>query len=438
MKTDWETIYNRFDPEEPVPFAHHEWRVRRRYSPLEQLNPQLNRPFGDKRFVIIGTVGTGKSTELLALAESRIERDFVVVVDLWSFFDRLGDPSALDHIQPWEAIFLTGIHIYRAAMERGHTWSSERTDALQKARQAFEPAEASSIDIFKLAQAITVVVGGALGGVATPIATGLSKLAAVGKWTVQVGRRAKVQEQDEKVQTLLNAVNALLGDLNAQGKRVACFIDGLDRVRALDTVEHLFTESTLLGHLNCATVMTGPILIRREGLGGALRQFKVQVLSNVPVLDREAPLSGVTTNGSHFFRKAWSARTQDGDLSHAIPEPLLDQLAWASGGRARNFMRMIREVVQESYSAQLDVTTQDIIEAVIDQQRRDLEMGINLGHLELLKKVVLNKGQLPEDERILDLLKRFWLLPYPNESEWYYPNPLLLLVKLKDALNTVG
>jgi hypothetical protein len=433
MKTPWEDIHARFDPAEPVPIEHKDWRVARKYSPADSLKVELNRPFGDKRFLIIGTVGTGKSTELYQLAESRTEREFVVVVDLWQFFEGLGDADALNHIQPWEVVFLIGLHVFQAAQAQGHTWSKERIKALETARRKFDEADASAtLSVPKLAAAVTVMVGGLLGGApavgAGAIAPGLAKIAGSGDWNVPLGRRTRALDQDERVKGLLAAVNALIGELNGRGRRVACFIDGLDRVREFATVKSLFVESSLLGKLACTTVLTGPILVRRRGLGGVMRTFDVKVLANVPVLQQGGP-TVVTEVGAHFFTEAWRVRTQELGAVDAIPTDQLKRLAWASGGRARQFVKMIREVAEASYDAGLDVSTDAIIEAVIDQQRRDLELGINRADVALLRSV-LEDHALPEGDRVVDLLESFWLLPYPNESEWYHPHPLLMLNKL--------
>lgn len=446
MKTDWEAIYGLFDPEEPVPIEHPEWRVPRPYNPADQLQPALNRPFGDKRFLIIGTVGTGKSTELHQVAEARSERDFVVVVDLWHHFaERVGDPAALNAVQPWEVVFLIGLHLLRAADERGHRWPAARVQALADARASFaSSAEEPTVDIPKLASAVSVLVGGALDGGAALAVRGIGKIAGTARWTLPIGRRARALDQEPRVQDMLAAVNALIGDLQSTyGKRVALFVDGLDRVRDLETVRQLFVESSLLGKLVCTTVMTGPIVVRRQGLGGALRSFDARVLANVPVIapgstppDDDDLAATLTDHGRDFFRKAWSSRVEAlGEAAlGAIPDAQLDRLAWASGGRAREFVRLVRMVAERSYDAAVDVTVAAIVDAVIDARRRTFEMGINRHHLELLQAVHDDPGhELPDDPAIGELLDRYWLLPYPNESEWYAPNPLLMLRKLRGS-----
>jgi len=452
MTTDWESIYERFDPEEPVPIEHPEWRAPRPYSPADQLKPELNRPFGGKRFLIIGTVGAGKSTELHQLAEARTERDFVVVVDLWHHFaERVGDPAALNSLQPWEVVFLVGLHIMRAAAERGHAWPAIRSNALAEARDSFSNSpDEPKVDVAKLAAAVSVMIGGTLSGAGGAIAAGIARIAGTARWMLPIGRRPPALDQEPRVQDMLAAVNALIGDLQATyNKRVALCVDGLDRVRDLDTVHQLFVESSLLGKLDCATILTGPIAVRRAGLGGALRNFDARILANVPVMTPgaeapELPRIGdvLTDRGRAFFSTAWRVRVEglEPDATRAIPSAELDRIAWASGGRAREFVRMVRMVAERSYDASVDATTPAIVDDVIDARRRTYELGINQRHLSLLRDVHGDpSGDLPDDsDEVTQMLDRYWLLPYPNESAWYAPNPLLMLRKLRGSGGSDG
>lgn len=441
MKTDWAQIHARFDPEEPISLAHPDWRVARPYNPADQIRPALNRPFGAKRFLIVGTVGTGKSTELLQLAEARTERDFVVVVDLWQhFLDKVGDRSALDHVQPWEVVFLIGLHLYRAAEARGHRWSGEATDRLARARGRFADDKAGpTFDVAQLAKSVTVLVGGVLDGGAAATATALAAVAGTGKWSLPIGRWQRATDQDERVQDMLAAVNALIAEVQSSGKRVSLFIDGLDRVREVETVHNLFVESSLLGKLSCTTVLTGPIVVRRAGFGAAIRGFETWVLANVPVLDPRDGATTLTATGRDFFRSAWRRRVEALGCVDAVPEVLLDRLAWASGGRAREFVRLIRMVAERTYDAGLDVTTRVIVDDALDARRRIFELGVNRRHIEVLEGVLADpRHQLPDDPEATRLLHSFWLLPYPNESEWYFPHPLLLMAKLRGSLGSVG
>src|SRR5687768_3948915 len=92
----WEQIYRRFEPEKPP--RDPSWRVERHYSPAGKILADLRRPFGGKRYLVYGTVGSGKTTELLWLSRQRAQDSFVIFVDLYAHFqEKLGDPDALQN-----------------------------------------------------------------------------------------------------------------------------------------------------------------------------------------------------------------------------------------------------------------------------------------------------------------------------------------------------
>ncbi len=65
----WQQIYERFDPERPA-YDPAE-RADRPRSPAAKIVNTLNAPFADARFLLTGTIGTGKTTELYRVAEQR-------------------------------------------------------------------------------------------------------------------------------------------------------------------------------------------------------------------------------------------------------------------------------------------------------------------------------------------------------------------------------
>ena len=78
----WEALYHRFDPK--VPAVQMKWRSERPLSPTAAVSKALDRPFGIPRVLMTGTTGTGKTTELLHIAEGRARKEFVVFLDLVS------------------------------------------------------------------------------------------------------------------------------------------------------------------------------------------------------------------------------------------------------------------------------------------------------------------------------------------------------------------
>src|SRR5262249_35789335 len=101
----WEQVYARFDPERPAEQAAD--RVDRPGSPAAKIIEALDRPFVQPRVLFTGTVGTGKTTELLRVIEARRKSELVVFLDLERHFSEVvKDPAALQRVSPWEVCFL--------------------------------------------------------------------------------------------------------------------------------------------------------------------------------------------------------------------------------------------------------------------------------------------------------------------------------------------
>lgn len=86
---------------------------------------------------------------------------------------------------------------------------------------------------------------------------------------------------------------------------------------------------------------------------------------------------------------------------------------------------MLAEV---GWTSDAERATRRLVDKVLDEARRLLEMGLDKGHIEVLEEIAADPlRRLPADPRARDLLSYGQLLPYPNESEWYYPHPLLTM-----------
>lgn len=441
----WVDVYNRFELDEPV--IDSQLRARREYSPRQDIVKALQKPYGrtKRRFLMIGTVGTGKTTELFAIAEDVASTHFVVLLDIWRHYDELvGNNAALQHIEPWEILLLVGLAVYKAAQVRfGHVWRQSDHGALASAIKDFFPTsgkDGPGIDLASLANSLVAWASGVVGDATTAgLGTGLkllSKVTESTKWELPLlhrsGRKA-IPEEDPRVDRLLKAVNGLLHVVERDYRKVALFLDGLDRITEQQTTRDIFTESRLLTRIDCNMVLTGPIALRQDGIAHMVYGVEPKVLANVPVLRREDP----TQHGAGvlFMRELFRRRIADlppppglTDTTATIPPDLLARLAYYSGGRARDFIRLIRNVADRAFEADLAVVSGTIVDECIDERRRVIELGITRADVDILQLVGSDeKHLLPNDPRIADLLNRWLLLPYPNESEWYFPHPLLTL-----------
>ncbi|OJH34128.1 hypothetical protein [Cystobacter ferrugineus] len=445
----WQELYQRFDPERP---ADSRWRAERPHSPAGRIIQFLDMPFGDPRILLTGTVGTGKTTELLRMAEARKDRELVVFLDLArQFTEAVRDPAALDRISSWEVCFLAGVALIATAQQRlGYQFPEAYIEDLKTAWNALARATdtpPAQLDIAALAKAtlsvmattVPALVEGTTGmGLATGFTVTGGMVGAITKWMAPLGlSKQTLPDQDTHVQTLLACVNVLVGQIQHDHRRVLFVIDGLDRIRDIQRARELFVDSQLIAQLACPVVVCAPFALRHHPSTAAVRGFEPLALVNEPVLLHEDPTRH--GEGVHFFCDLFERRTSDIDGASLISRPLLEQLAYRSGGRARDFVRFIRELAKEAWLTDAPSATEELVRKILDHQRRLRETGLNKGHIELLEEIANDPAhQLPANPLAQDLLSYQTLLPYPNESEWYYPHPLLMmhLVRLRNAGST--
>lgn len=461
----WQEVERIFDPKRPVQDPALFARREPRYDPVAGLEKLLRRPFDDQKYLVTGSVGNGKTSALFHLADNLAAARMVVFVDLWAHFQsRVRDPSALDRLDPWELIGLLGLAIVRAGEERfGHRWEGE-PKALEKAMKALRQAEddgaAAEIDVAKLARGLAIAAGGVVGAVTggpvtaalgagvaeAAVGTGLQVLDAGSEatsWTWRVGlpKSRQRSDQDAEVRALLYAVNGLIMALQkAYGRRLLLVMDGIDRVREPERLDVLFVHSSLLGELECDEVFTAPT----DLLDGAAQRavaFRSYDLCNVPVMSRDDPSS--PGPGIGFFHEmvakrlaVVSAKLHQRGLAMPsvapIPPPVVDALAYYSGGLVREFVRMVAFAAGEAWEARSSEVTDAIVQEVLRDARGLKELRITRDEIELLTEVMQDpQHRLPDGEIARQLLREQRLLPYPNDTPWYYPHPLLTLVLLK-------
>lgn len=434
----WQQIYERFDP--VLPPARAAWRAPRLHSPLARIAERLDVPFGNPRILLAGPVGTGKSTELLRVADARAHKDLVVVLDLYRLFSAIRDGDALQRIEAWEVVFQAGLAVLAAAQDALPYLPNEHVEELRRAweqmAEATETPRATDLDLGKIASGM--VSAGAvllpLAALAPPVAVAASAGASVIKAavdglrkTVPLGRSKKsLPDQDDVTQGLLGAVNVIIGYVQHTHRRILLIIDGLDRIREEERALRLLLRSELLGQLACRTLVCAPFALRSAPSAAAVPRFDKVVIANEPVMDRHDPAR--PGPGIDFFREVYRLRTSDLGAPDLIPDDCVRRLAYASGGRARDFVKLVRETAERAWSADVEQATPAIVEQVIDEARRDRESGLDRGHIDLLREVMNDpERELPRDPMARKLLDWGHLLPYPNESEWYYPHPLLTL-----------
>ncbi len=445
----WKEIMERFDPERVTP---REWRAERDESPAGQIIRLLDRqPTSPEKVLLLGTVGCGKSTELYRIAEARAQKgdEFVIVLDLVQHFQNVvHDEHALQNVSSWEVCFLAALALIRAAKERlGYEFAPEHLtqlgDAWTRLATEVRPPEttAPSIDVLGAvkslaltASAVSAPIAAAAGAsiaAGTAVAGGLKALADIasaGKWSVPIGRQGtkRLNDQDVLMETLVDKVNFLLNMFQQWNRRVLLIIDGLDRIEDLERARSLFLHSKTISRLDCALVVCAPFGLRNDQAVTEVRGFQLLTLHNAPVLDHRNPKE--YGPGVPFMGDVFRYRVRDLGAEGAIPPALLDKLAYYSGGRVRDFVKSIKRLAGYGWDDNVHEVTSKHVDRVIKELRQLLEIGMHRGHINLLHEIAIDpEHRVPERNLARELLTYGRLLPYPNESEWFYPHPLLTL-----------
>lgn len=456
----WSDIYRVFDPAEPASDPSVRAPRNPDYNTVAKMGALLRNQVEQRRFIVAGPIGSGKTTELLHVTRQLSTRRLVVYMDLWENLssDRVNAQEAFNNLQTWELLGLLGLALVKAGQDRwGHPLADEPSQ-LGAALSAFQDPDdggGATLDVAKLVKGLTVIAGGLVGATlagpagaaaGTTLAaaddstaeTTVAVLKAVGDaftWKWKLGRRDRPRssDQDAQVQAVLAAVNSIIQSLqDAYNGRIVLVVDGLDRVDDVDAFQSLFVESGLLRSLRCDLVVAlHQALVDR--FNGCPRQFDRRfVLANVPVADSTRPLQlGPGVGFFHLVAHRRLAGLEHPNSRLVFDSAVLDRLAWCSGGRLRDFMRLVRMLADEAMIEDRRVTD-ELVERVVNEARKDKERGVNKDQLRLLQEVLDDPShELPGDDAALELEARQLLLVYPNKSEWYLPHTLLLLHKLK-------
>lgn len=431
----WEELYRRFDPESPP--ERRDWIADRPGSPIESMGAEVGRPFGVPHFLLAATPGTGTTTELMRLHARLGQGHRVVFLDLVRHFsERVRDLPALQAITPQEVLFLVGLHVVRFGEETlGLVWPAHIVSRLERAWEDIladgqKSGTSPSVSVPALVAGLGKAAATALNPAAGLAASAVSAVVGALDWKLPLGgSHHPLEDQDQASRALLEAVNDLIGHFQLTYlDRLVVIVDGLDRIDESTGLERLFLRSQLLASLHCATVFAAPFLLRHGLENAGVRGVEFRVLGNARVFsDKDPALAGPEVD---FFLNLFRLRAADlgPKGSPGVSDALVGRLAQYSGGRVRDFVRMVRNLAGLAWDADAGEATGALVDRVIDDARRQIEHGLNRHHVDLLASVLADPAhRLPEDPAAWELLRFFRLLPYANGFEWYHPHPLLTL-----------
>lgn len=437
--TTWKKLYNLFDPTMRLEMVDQDLYVERPGSVAESIAADLRlglEPEG--KWVVCGSLGCGKSSELVHLGTLLDNTHTVIGLDLPSSVARV------DLIQPAEVLFLIGAAAVRTAEELlGHAVDEKLKARLLNAFKGILSSEGHAVDLGKLFQGVALFaanvaapgVGAAAGAAsgAAQAATGAlgDKSRATVRSAAKLGGLTRpVKEGEPDFERLREAVNDVLFDLRGLRAPVV-LVDGLDKLQALGTIRDLFASQRILALPRAQIVYTGPITLMLatewQAAGGA---FKRERLTNLVVQRPDlvwVDLDAATVDGGQrAMTNIVARRLRRLDLAEndVFEAGGLERLIEASGGLVRDLVHMVNRAIRRALQSEESRISMATVEAAISEIRKEYEVTLNTRRVEELRHV-RKEGEPSGAEEAHDLLLGGYVLPYKDCQVWFEPHPMV-------------
>jgi energy-coupling factor transporter ATP-binding protein EcfA2 len=426
-KKTWKQLYNLFNPAERLEYNQQDLYVSRPRSVAQKIAELLRHnvePTG--KWIVCGSMGCGKSTELVHLAKV-LENDYsVVALDL---VRSLRADILINQVQPSEVLFAIGAGAVQMAREDlGYEVPKALVDDLTKAFGGLLH-ERKGVDLSKLLQGVArfaanvALTGGSPVGAAIGAAD--ASAGALG------GLTRSVKEGSAELEKLRIAVNAVLDHLSAK-RHLAVLVDGLDKVDDEGRIRDLFVMSRILMMPRTQIVYAAPIDLMLGPLWNtASSVFRGERLTNVVV--NKPQLAGVEmpeeklSRGRETMTAMVTARLDRVGLSldGVFDQGSLDPLITASGGLIRDLVRLVRSAVLSALMAERSRIDLSTAEHVITELRKEFEITLDTRTVDELRHVSAHGEPSSSEKHVRDLFLGGYVLPYSNGRVWFEPHPIL-------------
>lgn len=422
-------LYQDFDPTKPVSQATLAHFVERSGESAETIFEDLQLgldPLG--KWVITGSVGCGKSSELVRLAE--LAREVYALIPL----DLPRSVARVDLLQPAEILFLIGAATIKSARR---LWGHEIDPTAQRELlDAFAKLVIDrDLDLVQVVEGVSLFLGdlvfpgaGKLAAKATSTANELRKRhrpVALG------GKTRVVQEGSPDLQRLIEALDSILREVRAHYRAPLVLVDGLDKLLEIVAIRDLFVTARVLCEPACVIVYTGPItLMLAPEWKAAGDQFRRVRLSNLVV---EAPRLGDLSvsparirDDRERMRQLIHLRVEGRGHAPAdvIAQDAIELLLDSSGGLVRDLIHLINRSIRSALkraSARVELVD---VRAARDELRKDMDVSLNTALRRELAHVD-ETGEPSGRAEAHGLLLWGYVLPYTNGRVWFARHPLL-------------
>lgn len=394
-------------------------------------------PAEGQHCLLVGGMGSGKSTELAHLAVEVAGEANPPLVSLIRLQEQL-DPGQVSAAQ---VLFLLGVASLALVPS---TAPRNVTGALQAAyAEIIEPGSGGKIDVGELISRMAVLAGGVATATGHPFVrtlvdglAGLSKAAKPPRLPLP-GKGLRLSANQTPITNLAEAVAAAIAWTRQQYMQtpLAFFVDGLDKLDP-SSIDEMF-GSGVLSLPTAPVVYAAPLALRYTVKGLALEpHYSFLTVHNFPVFDERAhdrhnPAAFEAMRELLRKRLDAAALSAEAMFVDGLGEgTLVDDAIAISGGVTQTFLKLLydalRRAVVNSRSADRDEVLIDraLLDTVIDDARERMALRVRPSQFELLR-LVQATAKRPEGEAADELLYHNVVLAYPNDPAWFRPSPLL-------------
>jgi len=312
--------------------------------------------------LLVGGIGSGKTTELIA-----IERKLAEVDDLLPVRVDVPSRHRLDRLKP-------GVLVALAAAEACAELSREREQGLTVDAQVEH----------EVAQISTITRG--QWGDASDYDPGDYRDSS--HWIKGILEEPQLSEDMKDLTEALRLVHGALR------RKLVCLFDGLDRVADLAHLSSVLAEDVpAMGRAGVGLVVVGPQQLRFTPQRSIEQAFETVHLHGATGVD--------TPEGDTFLTAVLRARAGEDVLP---PEPAEALIRW-SGGLMRDLVALGRAAFAEAYAGGSDTIQTDHVNIAADRFGRDLLLGCTAEMVARLKEL------LPRKPGILRVALRTGSLP---------------------------
>jgi hypothetical protein len=238
-------------------------------------------------------------------------------------------------------------------------------------------------------------------------------------------------ETEPSIQAMASALNQIISDVEAKAeKSLVILVDGLDRMDNPDLIRLIFADQRqFLDSPNCRVVYTAPAPVAYAlDFEETRKRFNLVEFSNVKLFEHRSKggRQARDEQGYETMRAIADARFNFLNLKRPqiVPDAVLDQLIYHSGGLIKDFIVLVRKVAIKAQIAGDDQVTVEIAQDATHELRRERSRPLTGREWAVLDEVA-RTNQRVASELCDRLLYSSVVLNYINDDDWYDVHAIL-------------